>query len=121
MKKVEIIIPNGLVDLAHNVLKELNVGGMSYYQISGSGRVKADPVVAATHPEQKSKTWPVQPQEEYISRTKVEVVVKDEQVEELIAKIRESLRVDPQGGKIFVTDVPVALDITTNKRGEEAI
>ena len=58
---------------------------------------------------------------EYISRTKVEVVVKDEQIEELIAKIRERLRVDPQGGKIFVVDVPVAIDIITNKRGEEAI
>jgi nitrogen regulatory protein PII len=42
-------------------------------------------------------------------------------LKELIAKIRERLRVDPQGGKIFVVDVPVAIDITTNKRGEETI
>ena len=112
MKKVEIIIPHGMLVDAHNVLKELNVGGMSYYSISGSGKVKADPVVAGTHPSQTP---------EYISRTKVEVVVKDEQFEELIVKVRERLRVEPQGGKIFVVDVPVALDITTNKRGEEAI
>jgi hypothetical protein len=26
---------------------------------------------------------------------------------------------EEQGGKIFVVDVPVAIDITTNKRGEE--
>ena len=100
-----------LID-AHNVLKELNVGGMTYYQIAGSGKVKADPVVAGTHPKQK---------QEYISRTKMEVVVKDDLVEELLVKIREILRAEPQGGKIFVLDVPVALDITTNKRGEEAI
>jgi nitrogen regulatory protein P-II 1 len=112
MKKVEIIIPHGMLVNAHNVLKELNVGGISYYSISGSGKVKADPVVSGTHPSQTP---------EYISRTKVEVVVKDEQVEELIVKVREALRVEPQGGKIFVVDVPVALDITTNKRGEEAI
>lgn len=113
MKRVEIIIPHGRLADVHNVLKDLNVGGMSYYGIEGSGRVKADPVVVATHPTQ---TPP-----EYISRTMVEVVVKDEQVEHLISKIRERLRGESQGGKIFVVDVPVAVDIATNKRGEEAI
>jgi len=49
------------------------------------------------------------------------VVVEDEQGEQLISKIRERLRGEPQGGTIFVVDVPVAVDIGTNKRGEEAI
>ena len=70
----------------HNVLKDLNVGGMSHYEIEGSG-------VAATHPRQASP--------EYIGGTKVEVVIKNEQVEELISKPREKLRGE-QGGKIFV-------------------
>jgi nitrogen regulatory protein PII len=113
MKRIEIIIPHGRLADAHNVLKDLNVGGMSYHRIEGSGRVKADPVVVATHPTQ---TPP-----EYISRTMVEVVIKDEQVEQLISKLRERLRGEPQGGKIFVVDVPVAVDIATNKRGEAAI
>ena len=112
MKKLEVIIPNGRLWEVHDELMHLNVGGMSYSSISGSGRVKADPVVASTHPTQTP---------EYISRTKVEVIVKDEQVEGLIAKLRERLRVEPQGGKIFVVDVPIAVDITTYKRGEEAI
>jgi nitrogen regulatory protein PII len=56
----------------------------------------------------------------YVRRTKVEVVAKDEQVEVLLSNLRERLRGE-QGGKIFVVDVPVAIDITTNKRGEEAI
>lgn len=98
---------------AHNILKELGVGGMSHYGIEGSGKIKADPVVAGTHPTQ---TPP-----EYISRTKVEVVIKDEQVEQLISKLRERLRGETQGGKIFVVDVPIAVDIATNKKGEEAI
>jgi len=49
------------------------------------------------------------------------VVVEDEQGEQSISKIRERLRGEPQGGTIFVVDVPVAVDIGTNKRGEEAI
>ena len=112
MKKIEIIVPHGRLPDAHNVLKDLNVGGMSHYEIEGSGRVKADPVVATTHPTQ---TPP-----QYISRTKIEVIVKNEQVDKLLSKLRERLRGE-QGGKIFVEDVRDAIDIPTNKRGEEAI
>jgi nitrogen regulatory protein PII len=38
----------------------------------------------------------------------------------LLSNLRERLR-EEQGGKIFVVDVPVAIDITTNRRGEEAM
>lgn len=113
MKKIEIITPNGRLKDVHNVLMDLNVGGMSHFGIEGSGRVKVDPVVAATHPTQAPP--------EYIMRHKVEVVVRDKQVEELISNLRERLHDEPQGGKIFVTDVPIAVDITTNKKGEDAI
>jgi nitrogen regulatory protein P-II 1 len=58
-------------------------------------------------------------QPKYIPRTKVEVVVKDHQVEELISKI-DKLGSE-LGGKIFVIDVQVAVDIRTKKRGEDAI
>lgn len=112
MKKLEIIIPNGRLADIHQILTELNVGGMTHYGIEGSGKVKVDPVVAATHP----KLHP-----EYILRHKVEVVIKDDQVEKLISKVREKLHDEPQGGKIFVVDVPMAVDIGTTKRGEEVI
>jgi nitrogen regulatory protein P-II 1 len=69
------------------------------------------PVVAATHPAHPHG---------YVGRTKIEVVVKDEQVEDLLSNLQFKLR-GGQGGKIFVVDVPVAIDITTSKRGEEAI
>jgi nitrogen regulatory protein P-II 1 len=113
MKQIEIIIPSARLTDVHNVLKGLNVGGMSHYEIEGTGKIKVDPVVAATHP--------TQTQPEYIPRQKVEVVVKDQQVEQLISRLRERLSYDPQGGKIFVTDVPIAVDIASNKRGEDAI
>jgi nitrogen regulatory protein PII len=111
MKKIEIIIPHGRLPEVHSVLHNLNVGGMSHYEISGSGRIKVDPVVAATHPTEHP---------EYISRTKVEVVVKNEQVDKLLSNLREKLR-GGQGGKIFVEDVRDAIDIPTFTRGEEVI
>jgi nitrogen regulatory protein P-II 1 len=112
MKRVEIIIPHRMLTAAHDILKEVNVGGMSHYRIEGSGRVKPQPV---TTQRGTSQTQP-----EYIPRTKIEVVVKDEQVEEIISKITDRLSGD-LGGKIFVVDIPIAVDLATKKRGEEVI
>ena len=112
MKRIEIIKPHRLLADAHGILKEVNVGGMSHYRIEGSGRIKAQPV---TTQRGTSQTQP-----EYIPRTKVEVVVKDKQVEEIISKITDRLGSE-LGGKIFVVDVPVAVDLATKKRGEEVI
>jgi nitrogen regulatory protein PII len=112
MKRIEIIIPHGKLADVHNILKDVNAGGMSYYRIEGSGKIKADPVTVGR--------GTTQTQPEYISRTKVEVIIKDEQVEELISKLTDRLGGE-LGGKIFVVDVPIAVDIATKKRGEDAI
>lgn len=112
MKKIEIIIPyRKLVD-ASEVLKSANTGGMSHYRIEGRGKVKAEPVEIARG---TARYTP-----EFIPRTKVEVIVKDDQVEALISRLVERLG-DALGGKLFVTDVPIAVDLSTNKRGESAI
>jgi nitrogen regulatory protein P-II 1 len=112
MKRIEIIIPHRMLADAHRILKEVNVGGMSHYRIEGSGRVKAQPVTSQRGTSQR--------QPEYIPRTKVEVVVRDKQVEELISKITDRLSTE-LGVKIFVVDVPIAVDLATKKRGEDVI
>jgi nitrogen regulatory protein P-II 1 len=85
---------------------------MSHYTVEGTGRIKAEPVTV--------RFGTSQSQPKYIPRTRIEVVVKDHQVEELISKITDKLGSE-LGGKIFVLDVPVAVDIRTKKRGEDAI
>jgi nitrogen regulatory protein PII len=50
----------------------------------------------------------------------VEVVVKDEQVEDLVKTFVDKIG-DNIGGKIFVIDIPTAVDLTTKKTGEDAI
>src|ERR1044071_9795956 len=97
MKRVEIIIPHRMLEDAHEIIKDVNTGGMSYYTVEGSGRIKAQRITVGRG------TFQTQPQ--YIPRTKIEVVVKDDQVEELISKITEKLGSE-LGGKIFVIDVP---------------
>lgn len=113
MKKVEIIVPHRrLVDIGE-ILKDANTSGMSHYEIQGRGKVKAQEVAVARG------TMKYTP--EYIPRTKVEVIIRDDQLESLINKIVERLGGDSLGGKLFVSDVQVAVDLATTKRGESAI
>lgn len=112
MKRMEIIIPDRRLHDVSEILKDANTGGMSCYRIEGRGKVKAEAVSVGRG------TMRYKP--EFIPRTKVEVVVKDEQVEDLIKNLREKLG-DNIGGKIFVTDVAMAVDLTTGNREESAI
>ena len=52
---------------------------------------------------------------------KIEVVVKDEQVDGIISKIADELANPAIGGKIFVVDVPIAIDLATKEQGENAL
>jgi nitrogen regulatory protein P-II 1 len=112
MKKIELIIPDSKLEDAHEILKDVNTGGMSYYTVEGSGRIKAESIVVGR--------GTTQTQPESIPRTKVDVVVKDHQVEQLVSKLIDRLGSE-LGGKIFVVDVPLAVDMRTKKTGEDAI
>ncbi len=57
---------------------------------------------------------------EFIPRTKIETVVKDEQVETIVKSLLDSLS-NKIGGKIFVTDIQDAIDIRTKSRGDSAL
>jgi nitrogen regulatory protein P-II 1 len=112
MKRIEIIIPDSKLRDAHEILKNVNSGGMSFYTVEGSGRIKAESIVVGR--------GTTQTQPEYISRTKLDVIVKDHQVEQLVSTLTEKLGSE-LGGKIFVMDIPIAVDIRTKKTGEDAI
>jgi nitrogen regulatory protein P-II 1 len=112
MKKLEIIIPDRRLHDVSDILKDANTGGMSYNRIEGRGKIKAEEVAVGRG------TMHYKP--EFIPRMKVEVVVKDEQVESLVDALTDKIG-DKIGGKIFVIDVPLAVDLTTKKRGEAAI
>jgi nitrogen regulatory protein P-II 1 len=112
MKKLEIIIPHRRLNDVSEILKSANTGGMTYYRVSGRGVTKAEAVAVGRGTTQYTP--------EFIPRTKVEVIIKDDQVENLISRLVESLG-DTLGGKLFITDVPVVVDLSTNRRGESAI
>jgi nitrogen regulatory protein P-II 1 len=114
LKRLEIIIPHRWLSEIDEVLKGMQIGGMSATQIEGRGKVKPLPVTI------QRGTRTATP--EFIPRTKVEVIVRDDMVEELTQVILEKFGGDPNlGGKIFISDVVGAIDFVTSKKDEEAI
>ncbi|MGA7369603.1 MAG: P-II family nitrogen regulator [Nitrososphaeraceae archaeon] len=113
MKQIQIIIPDRALKDVDGILKDAQVGGMTHYRVEGRGTTKAEAVAGGRG------TMRYTP--EYIPRTKVEAVIKDEQVDMLLDRVKERLGVGEISGKIFVLEVPTALDIKTGARGESAI
>jgi nitrogen regulatory protein P-II 1 len=59
---------------------------------------------------------------DFLPKTKLEIVVKDEQLEEIIEVITKAAQTGRIGdGKIFVSDLQDVIRIRTEERGEDAI
>jgi len=112
MKKLELFIPDRRLDEVSEILRDADIIGMSHHRIEGRGKVKAVAVSVGRG------TMRYKP--EFIPRTKVEVIVKDEKVEGLISVFRDKLG-DNIGGKLFVINVEKAMDLSTGKSDENAI
>jgi nitrogen regulatory protein P-II 1 len=111
MKQIQIMIPDRALKDVDEILREAQVGGMTY-RVEGRGTTKAQEVAVGRG------TMKYTP--EYIPRTKVEVVVKDDQIDYLL-NILDKLRANEISGKIFVLEVSITFDISTGEKGESAI
>ncbi len=112
MKKIEVIVPDREIDTVSGILKDNNIGGMHHYRIQGKGNIKAEPVSVGRGTMQYTP--------EFIPRTKIETVVKDELVDTIVKSLLDSLS-NKIGGKIFITDIQDAIDIRTKSRGNSAL
>lgn len=113
MKKIEIIIPDRLFNDVNRIIKNTHAGGMTYSRVEGRGNIKAKPVAIARGTRHFTP--------EFIPRIKIEVVVRDEQVDDIVNKIVDELAKPNVGGKIFVIDVATAIDLATKEHGEKAL
>jgi nitrogen regulatory protein P-II 1 len=113
MKQIQIIIPDRALKDVNEILREAQVGGMTHYRVEGRGTTTAEAVAVARG------TMKYTP--EYIPRTKVEVVVKDDQLDQILDNIMNKLSANEISGKIFVLEVPLVFDIRTGKKGEPAV
>ncbi|MRI58130.1 MAG: transcriptional regulator [Epsilonproteobacteria bacterium] len=112
MKKIEAIIKPFKLDDVKEALTEAGITGMTVSEVKGYGRQQG-------HTElYRGAEYVV----DFIPKVKVEVVVKDGDVDMVIDKIVESARTGKIGdGKVFVSDIEKVVRIRTGETDDEAI
>ena len=112
MKKVEAIIRPFKLDEVKIALVNAGIVGMTVSEVRGFGR-------------QKGQTERYRGSEytvEFLQKLKIEIVIDDDQVDMVVAKLTEAARTGEIGdGKIFVSPVDDIIRIRTNEKGTEAI
>ncbi len=103
MKGLIIYIPENRFSIIRQILYENKVEGISYFNIMGQGEL-----------ERKFNERPIEykTQEKYVPgfarRTRVETIVPDSKVNEIIESIKKSGSFQ---GKIFICDITESFDI----------
>jgi nitrogen regulatory protein P-II 1 len=112
MKKVEAIIKPFKLDEVREALAEAGVTGLTVTEVKGFGRQRG-------HTElYRGAEYVV----DFLPKTKVEMIVTDEQVDRVLEAIIKAARTGKIGdGKIFVSSVEQVVRIRTGETGEAAI
>jgi nitrogen regulatory protein P-II 1 len=112
MKKIEAIIKPFKLDDVKEALFEVGISGITVSEVKGHGRQQG-------HTElYRGAEYVV----DFLPKLKIEIVVKEEEVEKVIDAIINSARTGKIGdGKIFVLPVEKAIRIRTGEEDEEAI
>ena len=112
MKKVEMIIRPEKLEDVKEILNELQIYGMTVSMVSGCGRQKG----------RKSMYRGTETEINLLPKVKIETVVHDAVITDLISKITERIKTGEVGdGKIFIYDVEQAVKIRTGESGDDAI
>ena len=114
MKKIEAVIPQARLERVFVALKELDLGGLTYFDSKGRGQVPRPTL----HSGRGTSNYTP----EFNVNATIALVVSDSLTNKVIDKILEGTSSGLAGeGKIFVSDIEDAIDIGSNKRGESAI
>jgi len=112
VKKIEAVIKPFKLDDVKDALHEVGVSGITVTEVKGFGRQKG-------HTElYRGAEYVI----DFLPKVKIEVVVEDVLVENVIEAITQAARTGRIGdGKIFVLGVDEAVRIRTGDRGADAI
>ena len=112
MKKIEAVIKPFKLDDVKDALHDVGVSGITVTEVKGFGRQKG-------HTElYRGAEYVI----DFLPKVKVEVVVEDTLVENVIEAISQAARTGRIGdGKIFVLPIDEAVRIRTGDRGTDAI
>ena len=112
MKKIEAVIKPFKLDDVKDALHDVGVSGITVTEVKGFGRQKG-------HTElYRGAEYVI----DFLPKVKVEVVVEDTLVENVIEAISQAARTGRIGdGKIFIIPIDEAVRIRTGDRGADAI
>jgi nitrogen regulatory protein P-II 1 len=112
MKKIEAIIKPFKLDEVKDGLSALGVKGLTVTEVKGFGRQRGH----------KEVYRGAEYQVDFVSKTKIEVVMESSLVAEAVKIIQEKARTGQIGdGKIFIIPVEEVVRIRTGETGKEAI
>jgi nitrogen regulatory protein P-II 1 len=112
MKKIEAVIRPLKLDEVKIALGEIGVTGMSVSDVRGVG--SSPPPFDLPRSRSTSGDMPI--------RTKIEVVARDEDVDEIVSIIEKYARTGEAGdGKVFVLPMADAIRVRTEERGETVL
>lgn len=112
MKKIEAVIKPHKIEDVRGALAALGIMGLTAWEVRGFGRQKG-------HQElYRGSEYQVN----FMPKVRLEIVVTDEQVPDVVKAITESAQTGTIGdGKIFILSVEQAVRIRTGERDEEAL
>ena len=112
MKKIEAVIKPHKIEDVRGALASIGIMGLTAWEVRGFGRQKG-------HQElYRGSEYQVN----FMPKVRLEIVVSDNQVDEVLAAIQESAQTGTIGdGKIFVSDVQTAVRIRTGEKNDEAL
>lgn len=112
MKKVEAIIKPFKLDEVKDALNGIGIKGMTVTEVKGYGRQKGHTEIY------RGAEYVV----DFIPKIKLDVIVQDEQVDQVIDTILAAARTGKIGdGKIFVLPVERVVRVRTGETGSEAV
>ena len=112
MKVVVAIIKPFKLSNVHNALHAIGINGLTVYEAQGHGHEKGHSVVYGS----------VEYVAHYLKKLRVEVMVGDERVDEVIEAISAAARTGQTGdGKIYVQDIAKLIRIRTGAHNEAAL
>jgi len=112
MKKVEIITRTFKLDDIKAALSEIGIKGMTVSEVKGFGRQGGH----------KEVYRGAEYQVDFVVKVKIEVVVEDARVTDVIAAATKAARTGQVGdGKIFVVPVEEVVRIRTGETGDAAV
>jgi nitrogen regulatory protein P-II 1 len=112
MKKIEAVIQPHKFEDVKEALKNIGVTGMTVTEVRGHGRQKGH----------KEVYRGMEYQVDLLPKVKLEVVVPDERLEEVVGSLSGAAKTGRIGdGKIFISDIADAIRIRNDDRGETAL